>query len=699
MGAMAIGALLGAGSHSFVPQWLPLPPLRTTARPWQRLPTLRPAGRQASRVARAAAKASPATALKAQLRKKGTSDEDARAIVEELKSLGALSKPKDIETVINACEKGGKTELAEELRGQDGAAAEPAEPAQALEATPENAGRVAPPFDPTFTKYSRGALMQRMRRRNCDPAELANVVDTLAREGHLEETHSYTVLLRMCESGLQWQWALKILEMGRDGPGLVAETCATAMAACAKAQQWQQALGVLEGMTQGEWGTEPDRTCYHSVLSACSRSSEWEAALAVFQKAKGDGVADAEAYSIAMMAMASSESAWPGALQLLSELPDEASVTERDDHERALCRDTLAYGIAVFGAERGGGWQACLQLLDDMKSEKVQADAVTLACVAKACQTAGAAEQANGALGEMQQRNLGRNPQSILEEASWVTDGPEMQQPVPFTALATMARKEVEVYKYVARRATPGDIDSVLAAIESYAQEKLWLKIQGQQKRELLEKSLRNGDRIVECGCYVGYSSLVMARRLRQLGGQGSVTTIDVDAATAYVARAMISFAGAQDMVQVRVGCAGDWIATGQLGTIDFLLLDHRGTIYHDDLHAAQPSLSPHARVFADNVFYPGAPLFLNYIDVMGYDIEIHELKEFLREDLDDWVVICRPTKPRGEMPEDVPPELQRLSAEVDAISWRSQKGAVDWNAFQDRIRPVFYEWKESKGL
>jgi catechol O-methyltransferase len=362
-------------------------------------------------------------------------------------------------------------------------------------------------------------------------------------------------------------------------------------------------------------------------------------------------------------------------------------------------KDLLSYGVAIFGCERGGAWQWCLSLLGEMQSEQLQPDAVTYACAVQACTAAEKSDAAKAIVAEMRKKRITGNAASILEEASWVIDGPEMQQPVALSALATMAPKEVNVYKYVAKKATPGDIDSVLETIESFAKARSWLKIQGQDKRILLEKSLRAGDRIVEFGCYVGYSSLVMARQLRRLGGQGSVTTIEVDAATAYVARAMISFAGAEGEVQVRVGCASDWVATGQLGTIDFLLLDHRGTIYHEDLHAAEPLLSPTARVFADNVLYPGAPLFLHYLDVKQYNIEIHELKEFLREDLDDWVVISRPTQEHGEMPRDTPPEFRRLSAEVDAISWRSQNGPVDWVGFQERLKPVFYQWKEERGL
>lgn len=530
--------------------------------------------------------------------------------------------------------------------------------------------------------------MQRLRRRSAKPHELVDTVATLVKENHLNTTEKYTHALRMCDSGEQWEWAIEMLDMCRKGPGLEVYTCNVGIAACARTLQWERALVILGDMRRDV--VEPDFETYHKAASACSRSGEWEAALAVLEHGHRLGVANSETYNIGMMACASSQ-AWPVAVSMLHAI-DDSTIP-------GLERDVVSYGIAIYGCERGGAWQWCVSLLGEMQSLGLQPDAVTYACAVQACTAGKNSEAASVIKAEMHRQKIDKTASAILEEASWVIDGPEMQQPVPLSALATMAPKEVNVYKYVAKRATPGDIDSVLETIENFARTRLWLKIQGEDKRELLEKSIRAGDRIVEFGCYVGYSSLVMARQLRRLGGQGSITTIEVDAATAYVARAMISFAGAEGEVQVRVGCASDWVATGQLGTIDFLLLDHRGTIYHEDLHAAQPLLSSTGRVFADNVLYPGAPLFLHYIDVQGYEIEIHELKEFMRPDLDDWVVICRPTRERGEMPRATPPEMRRLSAEVDAISWRSQQGPVDWVGFQERLKPVFYKWKEERGL
>eukprot|EP00913_Durusdinium_trenchii_P015686 g14741.t1 len=87
--------------------------------------------------------------------------------------------------------------------------------------------------------------------------------------------------------------------------------------------------------------------------------------------------------------------------------------------------------------------------------------------------------------------------------------------------------------------------------------------------------------------------------------------------------------------VQLRVGSAWDWLASGQLGQMDVLLLDHRGTVYQEDLRSAEPALHRGARVLADNVLLPGAPLFLAQV-ADGYHVTIHEVSEFMQPELEE---------------------------------------------------------------
>jgi len=605
-------------------------------------------------------------------------------LFDEMLERGLRPTASAFSAVRDACEEGGRRDLVQRIEASSDAVGKSAgssvEPKKAKVASPSST-----------VLYSKGALCTRFRDKNATPERLSETAELLRSGGHLEETLSFTTAIRNCEHGHHWPWALSLLgEMRQRSVEQDVVTYNVAIAACGRAQQWQRSIALLDSMSAVD--IEPDFETYQAASLACSRNGEWEQALAFLSIAQALKVANAESWHIGMMACASA-GAWEATLEMLE-------FSASADAPKEVSRDLMCYGVALYACMEAGRWPLCLALLERMRQEKVDADAVALACAAQACRDGRNTDAAKEIVSEMRRKDMNTNVAEVLNEATLAVDFPEVRSPVPLGALRPMAPKEVTLYKWIRQRATPGDVASVIQVIEQFAEERSWLKIQGDEKKTLLEASLRPEDRVVEFGCYVGYSSMVMAQKLRELGG-GSVTTCEVDAANAYVARGVHQFAGVEGEVQVRVGCASDWVATGQLGTIDFLLLDHRGTIYHDDLHAAEPSLSDKALVFADNVLYPGAPLFLNYIDVQGYQIEIHELKEFKRPDLDDWVVICRPppVAERKEMPESTPAELRRLSAEVDAISWRSQEQSVDWVSFQTRLKPIFYRWKEERHL
>jgi len=256
---------------------------------------------------------------------------------------------------------------------------------------------------------------------------------------------------------------------------------------------------------------------------------------------------------------------------------------------------------------------------------------------------------------------------------------------------------------FLHRRAGREDLAAVLAATEAFVGERKWLKVMGGRKARLLQACLAPGDRVLEFGTFVGYSTLLLAQRLRQLGAGGHVVSCDVDVEAAEVARAVLALAGVGEAeVEVRVGAAADYLAAGLLSTADVLVLDHRGTRYHQDLAAAERGVLAgrgSARVFADNVLLPGAPLFLAHVG-NRYRLAIHEVDEFLKPGYDDWVVVA--SAPLGLPPvpaSTLAPELRRLSAEIDAESWRSEREPVDWKAFQRRLAPALYRLRAEQGL
>ena len=136
--------------------------------------------------------------------------------------------------------------------------------------------------------------------------------------------------LRMCESGEQWGWAIRRLDMCREGLGLGAETCNVGLAAGAKAQQWQRALAALERMQLR--AVPPDEASYHAATPARSRSGGWEAALVALRGARRAGLADSGAYCIGVKACASAE-VWAAAVAMLAATGEDA---DADDHAPAV---------------------------------------------------------------------------------------------------------------------------------------------------------------------------------------------------------------------------------------------------------------------------------------------------------------------------------------------------------------------------
>lgn len=85
----------------------------------------------------------------------------------------------------------------------------------------------------------------------------------------------------------------------------------------------------------------------------------------------------------------------------------------------------------------------------------------------------------------------------------------------------------------------------------------------------LLAKA-QNAKRILELGTLGGYSAIWMARALPP---DGKLTTLEIDAHHAEVARRNIARAGLQDVVDVRVGKALDTLATLS-GPFDLFFID-----------------------------------------------------------------------------------------------------------------------------
>jgi len=185
--------------------------------------------------------------------------------------------------------------------------------------------------------------------------------------------------------------------------------------------------------------------------------------------------------------------------------------------------------------------------------------------------------------------------------------------------------REEALADYVAEHARNGDIDGVLAAIDTFAYEKSFLINIGDEKGQILDAAVRraNPRLALELGAYCGYSALRIARA----APRAKVFSVERAAANAAVARRIWTHAGASDRITCLVGTIGDGgrtldaltrehgFTTGQL---DFVLLDHAKEAYLPDLQSILDRSWLHrgSIVLADNVKIPGAPGYRRYMRV-----------------------------------------------------------------------------------
>jgi caffeoyl-CoA O-methyltransferase len=145
--------------------------------------------------------------------------------------------------------------------------------------------------------------------------------------------------------------------------------------------------------------------------------------------------------------------------------------------------------------------------------------------------------------------------------------------------------------------------DPLLAEMEAYAHEH-GQPISDPEVAAFLAVTARiSGARsIIEVGTNIGYGAIVLARAA---GPDAKVTTIEVDASTAAVARSFIERAGLSDRVVVHEADALAALAM-LTGEVDFVYIDCVKEHYPAYLDLVLPKLAPRGVIVADNVLWKG---------------------------------------------------------------------------------------------
>ncbi|KAL4443450.1 hypothetical protein ABPG75_011187 [Micractinium tetrahymenae] len=184
-----------------------------------------------------------------------------------------------------------------------------------------------------------------------------------------------------------------------------------------------------------------------------------------------------------------------------------------------------------------------------------------------------------------------------------------------------------DILPFLRAAATPGDADSVLAAIDRFAEFYPMYRC-GPEKGAILEElvAAQQPALALELGTFMGYGA---ARIARQLPPGGRLISIEASEEQAAVARQVLEYAGIpvgegpEARVRVVAGLSGDVLprlrqlaGLGSGAAAGFVFLDHCKPCYLPDLVTMEQLglVAPGTLVLADNVLVPGAPDYLQHV-------------------------------------------------------------------------------------
>ncbi len=165
--------------------------------------------------------------------------------------------------------------------------------------------------------------------------------------------------------------------------------------------------------------------------------------------------------------------------------------------------------------------------------------------------------------------------------------------------------KDAIVYPYITsyiRGEIPERV-GILKELEEYA-EKNSVPIVQPETAKLLETlmCLKRPVRILEVGCAIGYSAILMAQYLNE---DGSITTLEWDADMAEVARNNIERAGLSEKITVICNDAKEVLPT-LTGEYDVIFLDGPKAHYIYMLNDCIRLLKKGGMLISDNILYKG---------------------------------------------------------------------------------------------
>jgi catechol O-methyltransferase len=161
----------------------------------------------------------------------------------------------------------------------------------------------------------------------------------------------------------------------------------------------------------------------------------------------------------------------------------------------------------------------------------------------------------------------------------------------------------------------------VLDAIDEYGRKQKYLMNVGEDKGRIVTNLIREVKPkvMVELGGYCGYSTILFANVLKEVGGE-KFFSLEKSPKFGKNINALVRLAGLDDFVEVVVGSSTESIQrlydNGEMKEINMMFLDHYKPLYTTDLKLCESLglIKKGTLLAADNVIKPGNPRYLRYV-------------------------------------------------------------------------------------
>ncbi|CAF1296473.1 unnamed protein product [Adineta steineri] len=176
-----------------------------------------------------------------------------------------------------------------------------------------------------------------------------------------------------------------------------------------------------------------------------------------------------------------------------------------------------------------------------------------------------------------------------------------------------------QLQDYVQHNSNRGDIQNIIDTIDKFGWTKQWLMNIGDQKGKILDEAIqtRKPKTILELGTFLGYSAL---RMIRLLPKDALLISVDCDSESAEIARSIFEYAGVTDRIKPIVDYTNNVIPhlnkDFNVDSFDLIFIDHSKDLYLRDFKMLEDAglIKSGTMIIADNVIYPGAPDYLEYV-------------------------------------------------------------------------------------